>query len=265
MSNDVETSVLERRLGAVTAVRQVVHAIWALAQAQLPSVERAPKEAAVYLDWIMDVIERLAGPETESMGPATLHVIVGPERPYCGALPRTLAGDIPPSGPLGIVGTRLSERVRLIPLLRDRVVFELPAASGPEELDARAEALAAAVLEHAGKRAVDIYHAREGRDRLRRHTLALGTREPAHAPPETYSPLRTVLDHALREAVTGRIAIGLAEGLHSEVRARLVAADRARKACDRRLDELRSTWRSARQTAITSEILELAVAAEASR
>jgi F0F1-type ATP synthase gamma subunit len=51
--------------------------------------------------------------------------------------------------------------------------------------------------------------------------------------------------------------VGLAEGLRTEVRARLVAADAARQGCDHALKTLRQQWRVLRQEAITGELLEL--------
>jgi F0F1-type ATP synthase gamma subunit len=59
------------------------------------------------------------------------------------------------------------------------------------------------------------------------------------------------------EAVAGRLAVALAEALRAEVRARLIASEAARKACDTQIGELRHEWRMLRQGAITEELVAL--------
>ena len=61
----------------------------------------------------------------------------------------------------------------------------------------------------------------------------------------------------MHEAVAGRLSLGMAEALRSEVRARLMSADAARHGTDRKLADLRQQWRVQRQESITSELLEL--------
>lgn len=75
--------------------------------------------------------------------------------------------------------------------------------------------------------------------------------------PPTLSPWEDVLRAAVFEAVTGRLTVGAVEALRSEVQGRLTAADQARTAAERQLDELKQQWRVARQEQITTELLEI--------
>lgn len=252
-----DAAVIERRIGAVRSVRRVVHTIWALARAQLPQVEEAAQEASVYLDWVDGTIARLAGAPRVAAA-ATFTVVFGPERGYCGALPRRMLAAVPASGGVGLVGHRLVELARHEPTIAPRVRFSLAGAVTADDLDAVAHEVAEAVL--AAERrdrsdAVAIRH--PARNGLAEVLIVGGAREPLFQRPETFSPVRSVLDVAVREAVTGRLAVAVAETLLAEVRARLGAADRARRSCDDRLESLAASWRAARQDQITAELLEI--------
>jgi F-type H+-transporting ATPase subunit gamma len=253
----------ERRMAAVGAVAQVTRAVWALARAQLPAAEAAAAQAAVYLDWVDEVVARLAGAPRLDAEDAVLWVLVGPERAFCGPLARVLLAQLPAEGAVGLVGARLAERAAADPALMARVRFTLPAAATPDEVGPRAEALAGAVLDAVGGRAAVLLHPDGGAPRLRQGVLLAGKREPAADPPETLSPAAQVLGAAVIEAVEGRLAVGLAEALHAEVRARLVAAEAARRQSERSLEALRQHWQVLRQESITRELLELAAAARA--
>jgi hypothetical protein len=247
----------ERALDAVTAIRQVVQAVWTLARAQQPRVEAAVGEASAYLGWVEELVARFAGDPSEEAPGSALWVVVGPERPFCGGLARQLLEQVPWQGSLLLVGRRLADAVPTVGPLHSRIVSSLPAAAGPEDIDHCARRVAATLLEldHAGP--VGMLHPAEGGTDLQRAPLlAAGPRKPRLAP-ETYSPPETVLAAAIHEALSGRLVVGLAEGLRTEVRARLLAADAARQGCDRKLETLRQQWRVLRQEAITSELLEL--------
>ena len=92
---------------------------------------------------------------------------------------------------------------------------------------------------------------------LRRAVLLGGARARRYDAPSTLSPWEDVLRAAVFEAVTSRLAVGAVEALRSEVVARVAAADQARTAAERELDELQQAWRVARQEQITSELVEL--------
>lgn len=252
---------VEDLLGAVDSVRQVVHAVWALARAQQPSVEAAAAEATAYLDWIDRLVDRVAGPPRPGAPVETLLVVVGPERAFCGAQPRQLAEGLhehgAAEGALGIVGQRLAEAVESDPRLAPRVRFRVPAAASPGEIGRAAQATAAAVLEHGAERHIELLHPVGGESVLHRSVIAAGRREQVRNPPQTFSPVATVVQAAVGEAVTGRLAVALAEALRAEVRARVLAADAARQACDRRLEELGGDWRVLRQEQITRELIEI--------
>lgn len=255
--DEVDLSRIERRIGAIRSVRQVVHAIWALARAQLPLVEAAAQDATIYLDWIDDIVQRLAGPPAAASGEQVLHVVLGPERAYCGGLPRQILSQVPKEGRLGLVGRRFVEVADRKPAVARRVVFRLSGAVSHDDHGEVARRIAEAVLEHAGGHQVDMLHPTRGEPHLHRAVVLGGRRELGHLPPATLSPPRLVLDAALGESVAGRLAVAAAEAMRSEIQARIVAADSARKACDHRLDELATRWRTARQEQITSELLEV--------
>lgn len=249
---------VEQKLGSVSAVQQVMRAVWALARAQQPQVEAAAAEASAYLDVAEQIIERLAGKPTEDEAEAgeMLTVIVGPERPFCGPLARMIVDQLPTDGQIGLAGHRLHEAVAQDPELDARVVFRVPAASTPDEIGARADQLAAAILEAAPSTVV-VLHPDRGGPELHRSILLAGSREPVEEPPETFLPAKHVLEAAILEAVAGRLAVALVEALRAEVRARLVASEAARSACDRNIAELTQHWRALRQSAITEELIEL--------
>lgn len=256
---------IERRMDAVTAVRQVFQAVWALARAQLPLAEAAAQDATAYLDWVDRVVDRLAGaPVPRPAGPV-LSVVLGPERAYCGALPRQVVAQVPAENILGLVGSRTIEQARTIPGVRARIAFALPGAAAHDEHEEVARAVAEAVLAHAAGAQVELLHPVHGSAGLHRTVLLAGERVLVTEPPETYSQLQVVLDAAMREAVTGRLAVGLAEVLRAEVRARVAAAEQARHAADDKLADLRQQWRTARQEQITSELLEVVAGRQASR
>jgi hypothetical protein len=247
----------ERALEAVAAIRQVVQAVWTLARAQQPQVEAAAGEASAYLGWVEELVARFGGDSAKEAPGSALWVVVGPERPFCGGLARHLLERVPPEGSLLLVGRRLADAVPAVGPLLVRIVSSLPAAAGPEDIDPCARRVAAALLEldHAGP--VGMLHPAEGGSELLRAPLLAAGPRHTHLAPETYSTPETVLAAAIHEALSGRLVVGLAEGLRTEVRARLVAADAARQGCDHALETLRQQWRVLRQEAITGELLEL--------
>lgn len=254
--------LLQRRMTAVRAVRQVVHALWALSRAQLPHVERATESAREYRRWVDRVLERVSGPPVPGVRRQGFAVVLGPERPYCGGLPRVILAQIPEGVPLGLVGRRLREIAEGSPSLRARVVFSLPGAVAHDEHETVGHAVAEAVLQHARGAAVDLYYPRPG-GALSRAVLLAESHSPSPDPPETYSPLRTVLDSALAEALSARLTVAVAQTLHAEVLARSAAAERAVSACDRKLTEMEGAYRVARHRQITGELLEVVAGSEA--
>ncbi|MAC29634.1 MAG: hypothetical protein CMH59_24655, partial [Myxococcales bacterium] len=199
--------------------------------------------------------ERLAGP-LESRSPAsTLVVVLGPERPLCGALPRRLARAAREvSGRLVLVGRRFAEAYEAVPGGPEpERVLGGPSSAG--ELDEASRRLAAVILE-ADAEEVELRHPIPG-GAVHRSVLLGGLRAARRDPPETFSPVDVVLADAVREATTARLRVALAEALRVELAARLTAAQAARRAVEDKEEELRSAWRVARHERITTEILEL--------
>ncbi len=247
----------ERAIDGVAAIRQVVQAVWTLARAQQARVEAAAAEASAYIGWVEEMVARFGGKPREEEPGAALWVLVGPERSFCGGLARRLLEQLPREGPLLLVGRRLADTVPAEGVLQKRIVSSLPAASAPEEVDSAARRVAWTLLDinHVGP--VTMLHPTGGGSELHRAPLLVGGAFDPRVAPQTYSPPAAVLAAAIQEALSARLVVGLAEGLRSEVRARLHAADSARQGCDRSLGRLRQDWRVLRQEAITDELLEL--------
>lgn len=258
MAEPMELERVEASLRAVDAVASVVHAVESLARAQLPLAERTVAEGAEYLDWVDAVVDRLAGPPRAYERARSLTVVVGPERAFSGALARSIVERAPGEGPLGLVGARLAEIARRDASVAERVVFELAGASSVDELPDASARLAEAVLAHGAGAPVDVLHPHGGGVR---HVLLLsGEREPRAILHELYSPPGAVLRAAVRESVTGRLRLVLAEALLAELRARAAMAERARRAADDRRAELEATLRVGQREQITRELGELTTA-----
>ena len=95
-----------------------------------------------------------------------------------------------------------------------------------------------------------------------RHDVVGRTTHRAHAPafaalPDTYSSPSAILADAVRESIRGRFRVALAESLRAEIDARVLASERARRAVDRRIEELEGTLRIMTQEQITRELCDL--------
>lgn len=257
--------VLERSIRAVTAIRQVVHAIWALSRAQLALVEHAASAASTYQAWIDAAVERVAGPPEAQEGTRRLTVIFGPERPYSSALIRRITEVVAtlPEGDLGIVGARLAEAVQTIPEIDGRVRFRCSGSVAHDDLHEVALEVAAAIVEHGRGASVSVLHPAEPPVHFA-HVPLIVARAIRERPPKTYSPLGEVAAAAVLEAIAGRLAVAAVESLRAEVRARIVAADMARRACDERRASLETIWQRERRETITRELLEIVAGREAS-
>ena len=256
-ADEDDSRTLEQRLRSTRAVRQVVSALRALTRSQLPRVESAAADAAAYQDAVERVVARLASAPRGVGAKDALHVVVGPERGWCGALARELLAQVPLPGLLGLVGKRLGEEAAGDAALNSRVRFVLPAATSPEEAPEVARAVATAVLEPLGAAHVELWHPTGGTARLRSTVLLGGPRARRIDAPETLSPWREVLRVATFEAIAGRLATAAVEALRTETRARAAAAEQAFHAAERQLEALTLRWRAARQEQITTELLEL--------
>ncbi len=232
---------------------------------QLPAAEAAAADATAHLDWLGETLDRLAGPPTAAPQAETLWVLVGPERPLCGPLGRLLLEQLPAEGPVGLVGTRLIEVAQADPALLARLRFHLPAASTSDELNERAEAIASEILRLPELPSVVLLHPTATGTRLARRLLLAGARSPVDGGPETLSPRDVVLQAVANEAIVGRLAVVLAEAMRAEVRARMAAADAARRSSGKQLDALRQRWQVLRQESITRELVELTSARQVAR
>lgn len=256
-------TALERSMRAVTAIRQVMHAIWALSRAQLPLVEHAASAAVVYEQWVDRIVDRVAGPPLAAPAGHVLTVVFGPERAYSSALGRRIVEELPREGELGLVGQRMAELVEAFPEHDRRVRFRCAGSVAHDDLHEVAAEVARNLLEHAGHAQIELLHPAEGQIELQRVVLIASRASTLQTPPESYSPLERVLEAVTFEAMTGRLAVAAVEALRAEIRARIAAADAARKACEERLAELESAWHLGRRETITRELLEIVSGREA--
>lgn len=258
-----DVAAVERSMRAISAIRQVVHAIWALSRAQLPLVEQAATAAVTYQRWVDEAVERVAGSPAEAADASarSLTVVFGPERPYSSALARRIM-EVIPEGELGIVGERLAESVRQAPRVNERVRFRSAGSVSYDDLHAVALSVAGDILRHGRGAAVLVMHPVDDGTAIRRVPL-ITARMPVDHPPETYTALGAVVEAAVVEAMKGRLAVAAAEALRAEIKARIAAADAARRACEERLVELESVWHLGRRETITRELLEIAAGREA--
>jgi F0F1-type ATP synthase gamma subunit len=252
---------LERSMRAVTAIRQVVQAIWALSRAQLPLVDQAASAAVTYQHWVDAVLERVAGAATPLEVPRRLTVVFGPERPYSSGLARRIMEAIP-GGELGIVGQRLADTVRQVAEIDRRVRFRCVGSVAHDDLHEVALGVARQLLEH-GRDAVVAVMQPVNDGAAMSVVPLIATRSLVERPPETFSPLADVVEAAITEAMMGRLAVAAAEALRAEIRARIASADAARRACEERMAELESVWHLGRRETITRELLEVIAGQEA--
>jgi F0F1-type ATP synthase gamma subunit len=233
---------LEQRLEALEAVCGVVHALGAIARAQLPEVEERVGDAQGYLEEVDACVARLVH-RSVSAGPR-LTVVLGPERAFCGSLPRELAKVAKARMPVVLIGRRLTEAASLLGVSTEA---ELSGPTSALDLDLVAERMQG--------RDVVLVHPRPGG--VAEVVLLGGPATPAPGAPELFSPREVVLAAAVRESVSARLHLALARALHAEVSGRLAASEAARTAIERKRDELLATWRVARHERITTELLEL--------
>ena len=256
---------IERRIAAATAVRQAVQAFWALARAQLPRTEEAARQVEAYHRWTDDLARRVSGAFAPREAPPTLHVVFGPERPFCGGLPGLMSRALPQEGELGLVGHRLGDLVTRDPRVASRVRFVLPAATVIDDQRTVAIAVAKATFEACPTGDVELIYPRvTGRDVMRMRFLG-APRDQPDILPETFSPIEVVRAAALVESNAVLLSVAPLHTLLAEVRARVVSAEAAKSAADRRIDALSEARRTARRDLVTRELLEIVAGAEALR
>jgi F0F1-type ATP synthase gamma subunit len=255
-----DAEALESRLVATTLVGEVVEALWALARAQLPRATTAVAEATQYLDWIDEAMTPLALSANASEGRTRVVIVLGPERPFAGSLPREVArsaaATLRSSDRVGWVGHRVAERAP------DRStagrLFTIGGVCSVDEVDRVAEELAELVLRHAGESPVIVLYPRARRTGLHSATLLVGelaVRGVVSAP-DTYSEPGVILARAVRMGVAARLRIALLEAFRAETHARVVATESARQAIDRKRTQLEQDLARIRQETITTEIAE---------
>lgn len=259
LSDAQSLATIERRIGAVSSVRQVVQLMWMLARSQLAEVEAVAESARAYVEWVDETVGRLAG-SVSSEAPSddrTLHVVFGPERGYCAALRRHVVDAVPATGRLGLVGHQLVEAAVYRRDINTRVAFALGGPISAHDHEAVAYDVAGAILEHGHGDLVIVHYPVDATGSLRQTVILGHARTVEYEPPETFSPVQIALDIGVRELAMGQLAVAGIQTLRAEVRTRIAAAERARTGCERRLDELSRNLSVVRQSNITGELMEI--------
>lgn len=251
-----DVHAVERRMDALLSVRQVFHALWALSRAQLALAEQAAHNADAWLHDVAATLDRLTRPVAAQPDAPVLSVLVGPQRPWCGTLASKVLAEVP-GGALGVVGARLAESALRVPSVQKRVAFVVEGPTVPDEVDGVARNVAQQLLVHGLGMRVRVMHPHGAEGHLVTTDLLPHRLEPVAYPPPTLSAVAQVADAVLRQVLEARITVAVAQAMYTEIRARVMATDRARTACDERLEGLERQRRVLRQEQITRELLEV--------
>jgi len=288
---------LARRISSAEDLRSIVRTMKALASASIRRSEEAARAVADYDRTVRlglqaalrDVApgERLAETE-EARGRAVLAVVLGSDQGLCGPVNERVAGRAlselrARAGGLGAQRV-VAVGARMAPLLEEagaRVGRRLPAAAGLAGVTPLASRLLLAVEEgRAGGAELDVTlyfarrvaaagfeaHARRLLPLDRRWLAALRARPwPTRCLPDWPGPRADLLAVLVREYLFVSLFRAQVDALASEHASRLAAMQAAERNIDERLGELRALHRRVRQTAITSELMDVVSGFEALR
>lgn len=257
MAEDLQSAEeFGRRSAAVSSVRQVMHALWAVSRANYARAERSTADSVTYYSWIDRIVERLAGPPLRGAPGPVLRVVLGPERALCGSLVSLLLKEIPPNQPVAVVGDHFLQSLPK----RTRAQFTHRGASNDAELEPVAHSLASRLLSHAKNKSVELVYARAATGEVHHELLLAPRRHIPECDYDSYTDHERLLTAALSQSLEGRIAHSLGQTLKAELSARIQTAHRARQACDDALEELTANWRALRQEQVTMELSEVSAA-----
>lgn len=255
---------VQSRMRGLVELGELMRALRVLAAAHLAEAQAALPAALAYRETL-----RTAWADLPALGEARgllppLQVLIGAEHGFTGAYVERLLGlGQQDPGPLLLVGRRAVARAR-----ERRVVL-----AGEEEMSTRPATVPDLARRLARRlrcsgRAVTLIHAvyrQGGRFELGRRPL-WPLPSPEGRPP---TPPRTLLSApALHEGVgnerlVAELVVALLEALASENAARMTVLDAAQHSLEGKLAALKVEERSARQGAITAELLDLVTGAEA--
>jgi F-type H+-transporting ATPase subunit gamma len=262
----------------------VVGTMKGLAAVSVRQYERARESAQDYIDTLelgLQIVVRhnLELPKPRALGRPVGIIIFGTEQGLCGPLNRHIleyaGGWIADEG-IGrkdrrilAVGTRLGEEIRGFSLDAEALLPHPSSVAGTTE---RIEDILLRIDEWLAGGVTDIvaiYHSRAAQTRAQPvrstihpleasllHEIAARPWETNMLPSVAGSPT-DVFATLSRQLIVARLFIAFADALASEHGERLIAMQGAESNIDQRLEDLQSEYRRERQTAITSELLDL--------
>lgn len=272
MSGQLEE--LQRRIGAIGELHEIVGAMRALAAMRLDQAVTGLAAARAYADTVSRALGMALGTDggvpwaAPPRAPRGL-VVFGPEHGLCGALARHLieaAAAEANGAQLFLVGSRALMFAEELSLA---VAWQAPMATQPAAAVATAREVCAELhrrLDGGALGGVDLLfacHQGGGRSGIaHRRLLPIDAR--AHRaravgpPPLTGMPPAELVPRLVEEHLFAELAHAVVESLAAENGARLAAMQATRRNIEERLAELRRAERRARQSSVTEEIADLA-------
>jgi len=266
---------LNARMESLEDLRELMRAMRALAASHVQAAQAALPGIRAYTQVIEDAIAEgvtlfEAPPAGASAGDhSTLLVVIGAEHGFVGALNEQLATEAArlrtPNQQLAVVGSRLTDVAGehgLNPVWREPMSTQ----TGDVLQVARRVAVRLAGVEHA-ELLFAAYRRGGAHEIERRRVLPLEegllARVAVRAPPLHHLPADTLLDRLAGEYLLAEVTHAIMEAFASENGARLQVMEAADRSIDTRLQKLRVRAHSERQTAITSELLDVITGAQA--
>jgi F-type H+-transporting ATPase subunit gamma len=272
----IDLATIERRIGSLHAIRDILSALRALSSVQYRRAEEGLEARRAYEAALFEAMAAVPASLAPARPPGrVLLLVLGAEQGFCGALVDRVVDAAtarlrPPAYDVTRQPFALGARTR--DLLEDRLGAQVPGLPLPgslSSLDPVVDAIASAVERRVEARTVDgveaLYarHLGPGRSEISAaRILPAEISPPAGRPARLQEPAGRVLDRILFEWAYGELHRLVLEAQASEHGARMTTTDGATRAIDDTLAELRVTHHQARQAQVTAEVQEIVAAAE---
>ncbi|MCU0753680.1 MAG: F0F1 ATP synthase subunit gamma [Xanthomonadales bacterium] len=257
--------IQSRRRGLIE-LGELMRALRVLAAAHLAEAQAALPAALAYRQTLREAWAALPEAAPEVAEGAALQLLLGAEHGFTGAYSERLLAASQPELPLALVGRRA--HARAVERKRD-CVWNEEFSTRPATVPDLARRLAARVRDWPGP--VTLIHAvyRHGsRFELGRGPLwplPVATATAPAGPPRTQLPTTELRAGVAGALLVAELSVALLEALASENAARMTVLDAAEHTLEGKLTTLKVEERSARQGAITAELLDVVTGAEAQR
>jgi F-type H+-transporting ATPase subunit gamma len=275
---------ISRSITAAEDLESVVSTMKGLSAASLRQYELARSAAERYITNLergLEVVLRHGFPIGSEEGGATSIgvVLLGTEQGMCGPLNRRVLdhatgwledmGHDPPTWRVLAIGTRLGDELVAHRIRAERLLPQPSSATGVHDRVMEILLLIDGWRAEGVGEVVAFHHTRFEQvraDPVTRHILPieagllhrLRDREwPTRMIPQLATGSREVFAALTRQLVVGRLFVALVDALASEHGERLIAMQSAESNIEERLEELRAAHRRERQSAITSELLDI--------